>query len=132
MFWVSVSWNIRKAFSWENIRNFLGNSVSWSIINFSRGGFFYYLNLGWKVEGWGDEDRGTGLRSALGSTKNHYFFSFFLTFFFHVYCYFSRITILLEGSLVQVYYVFSNQWWVIDNAEAWRSQTKKFLPKTKF
>ena len=44
-FGASVSRNIRKAFFWESIRNF----VILEYKKFYRGGFFYFSGLGWKV-----------------------------------------------------------------------------------
>ena len=46
-FMVSLSRNTRKAFFWENIRNFLILEHK----KFFRGGFFYLSSLGWKVQG---------------------------------------------------------------------------------
>ena len=65
-FVASLSWNIRKAFFWDNIRNFFEISASWYIrtVSFwenirniliseckkvSWGGFFCLASFGWKV-----------------------------------------------------------------------------------
>ena len=61
LLWYSVSWNIRKAFFWEQIIIFLKvlgswdflilerrNSISWGI--FFGVNFFYFLGFGWKVQ----------------------------------------------------------------------------------
>ena len=49
-FRVSVSWNIRKDFCWENIRNFLilelDSSISREYKNFFERGFFLFFELG--------------------------------------------------------------------------------------
>ena len=49
-FRVPVFWNIRKAFFWENIRNFLTfvpeSSISWNIKKYKN--FFYFSTLGLK------------------------------------------------------------------------------------
>ena len=47
-FGVSMFRNIRKASFLENIRNFSGVLVSWSIKNFLKGGFLLFFELGLK------------------------------------------------------------------------------------
>ena len=49
-FRVPFSWNIRTAFFWETIRNFVGVFVSWSIRNFL-GWIFLFFKLGLKSAG---------------------------------------------------------------------------------
>ena len=48
----SISQNLRKAFFWQNITNFLilglESSFSWNIRILGGGGFFYYFELGLK------------------------------------------------------------------------------------
>ena len=92
---VSVSQIIRKAFFLESTRNFFEVFDSWSIRNFSSVDFFYFLSLGWKMQGFTWENIGKAffweniriflilvLESSIsGNIRNFFGGEFFLFYF---------------------------------------------------